>query len=176
MAAVAGAQFVGTLDVDGDGKDDIVWGAQHRSETELALEPHVLRWETGKLVEGGIEEQTRQVLTNIKNVLEAAGSGLDLVVKTTVFLKNMSEFPRMNAVYGDLLEVNPATADIPVEVSTLILIQPGKLEPIERFRLDWNDSPANTLYIRGLLEPGAFVMERGMLMGIKERVERAAAG
>ncbi|MFO1472980.1 MAG: Gldg family protein [Turneriella sp.] len=43
---------------------------------------------------------------------------------------------RMNAVYGDLLEVNPATADIPVEVSTLIIVQPGKLEPIERFRLD----------------------------------------
>jgi hypothetical protein len=43
---------------------------------------------------------------------------------------------------------------------------------IERFRLDWNPSPLNTLYMRGLLEPGSFIMERGMLLGIKERVER----
>jgi 2-iminobutanoate/2-iminopropanoate deaminase len=75
---------------------------------------------TGKLVEGGVEEQTRQVLTNIKNVLEAAGSGLGLVVKTTVFLKNMSEFPRMNAVYAEFFPTEPparttiAAAELPL--------------------------------------------------------------
>jgi len=60
---------------------------------QLGLDPA-----TGELVEGGIQAQTRQALTNIKNVLEAAGSGLEYVVKTTVFLKDMGEFALMNAV------------------------------------------------------------------------------
>jgi hypothetical protein len=46
-----GAQFVGPLDVDGDGKDEIIWGAQHRGDNELALEVHALRWDAGKLAE-----------------------------------------------------------------------------------------------------------------------------
>ena len=56
---------------------------------------------TGNLVEGGIGAQTRQVLGNLKAVLEAAGSGLDRVVKATVFLKNMSDFGAMNEVYAE---------------------------------------------------------------------------
>lgn len=56
---------------------------------------------TGKLVEGGIEEQTRQALVNLKNILEAAGSSLDNVLKTTVFLQDINEFGRMNAVYAE---------------------------------------------------------------------------
>ncbi len=63
--------------------------------------------ETGNVVEGGIENETRQTLTNIKNVLEAAGSSMDLVVKTTVFLRDMSEFTRMNAVYAEFFPNNP---------------------------------------------------------------------
>lgn len=55
---------------------------------------------TGKLVDGGIQAQTRQALTNLKAVLEAAGSGLGQVIKTTVFLQNIAEFAQMNEVYG----------------------------------------------------------------------------
>ncbi len=82
-------------------------------------------------MDGGVEAQTRQVLTNIKNVLEAAGSSLDLVVKTTVFLKSMSDFPRMNAVYAEFFPTEPparttvAAAELPlnalVEIEAIAL-------------------------------------------------------
>jgi 2-iminobutanoate/2-iminopropanoate deaminase len=55
---------------------------------------------TGTLVEGGIAEQTHQVLKNLRAVLQAAGSDLDRAVKTTVFLKSMDSFVAMNEVYG----------------------------------------------------------------------------
>lgn len=55
---------------------------------------------TGQFVPGGIEEQTEQVLKNLSAVLEAAGSSLDRVIKTTVFLADMQEFAAMNEVYG----------------------------------------------------------------------------
>lgn len=62
---------------------------------------------TMEFVAGGIEEQTRQVITNLKNVLEAAGSSLSKVVKTTVFLKDMNDFAKMNAVYAEFFSENP---------------------------------------------------------------------
>ena len=62
---------------------------------------------TGQIVEGGIAEQTVRVLENLKAVLEAAGSSLDGVLKTTVFLKDMAEFAPMNEVYGRYFHVNP---------------------------------------------------------------------
>ena len=62
--------------------------------------------ETGQLVEGGIKTQTQQALKNLKAVLEAAGSNLGLVVKTTVFLKNINEFGLMNEVYGTFFTEN----------------------------------------------------------------------
>lgn len=62
---------------------------------------------TGQIVEGGIAEQTARVLENLKAVLEAAGSSLDGVLKTTVFLKDMAEFAPMNEVYGRYFHVNP---------------------------------------------------------------------
>ena len=62
---------------------------------------------TGQLVEGGIAEQTARVLENLKAVLDAAGSSLDRVLKTTVFLKDMAEFAPMNEVYGRYFHVNP---------------------------------------------------------------------
>lgn len=49
-----------------------------------------------------VEDQTRQVIANLKNVLEAAGSGLDKVVKTTVFIADMNDFAAVNAVYAEL--------------------------------------------------------------------------
>ncbi|MFT3744099.1 MAG: RidA family protein [Pyrinomonadaceae bacterium] len=55
---------------------------------------------TGTLVEGGIEAQTEQVLKNIEAVLKAAGSSLEDVVKTTVFLTDLNDFAKMNEVYG----------------------------------------------------------------------------
>jgi 2-iminobutanoate/2-iminopropanoate deaminase len=62
---------------------------------------------TGNLVPGGIEAETRQALTNLRNVLVSAGSGLELVVKTIVFLKDISEFSKMNTVYAEFFTVNP---------------------------------------------------------------------
>ncbi len=62
---------------------------------------------TGEIVQGGVEAETRQVLTNLKNVLEAAGTDLAHVVKTTVFLRDMADFPKMNAVYAEFFTENP---------------------------------------------------------------------
>src|SRR5512134_3055840 len=73
---------------------------------------------TGALAEGGIQEQTRQVLENIRAVLEAAGSGLNKVVKTTVFLQNMDDFATMNEVYGSFFPEKPP-ARTTVEVARL---------------------------------------------------------
>lgn len=63
--------------------------------------------ETGELIAANVESQTRQVLTNLKNVLEAAGTSLEKVVKTTVFLRDMADFPKMNAIYGEFFPANP---------------------------------------------------------------------
>lgn len=62
---------------------------------------------TGEFVAGGIEEQTEQVLKNLSAVLEAAGSGLGSVIKTTVFLADMQEFTAMNGVYGKFFGQEP---------------------------------------------------------------------
>ncbi len=63
--------------------------------------------ETGNIIEGGIENETRQTLTNIKNILEEAGSSMRQVVKTTVFLIDMAEFTKMNAVYAEFFKEDP---------------------------------------------------------------------
>ena len=62
---------------------------------------------TGKLVEGGIEQETRQTLLNLAGVLEAADSSLDKVVKTTVFLKNWGDFQTMNQIYVEFFAKDP---------------------------------------------------------------------
>ncbi len=62
---------------------------------------------TTELVEGGVEAQTRQALTNLKNVLESADSGLNFIVKTSVFLQSMDDFAAMNAVYSEFFPENP---------------------------------------------------------------------
>jgi 2-iminobutanoate/2-iminopropanoate deaminase len=87
---------------------------------------------TGDLIEGGVEEQTRQALTNISAVLEAAGSSVSKVVKTTVFLKDMGDFPKMNSIYAEFFGENPparstiAVAGLPkgasVEIEAVALI------------------------------------------------------
>ena len=72
----------------------------------------------GVLVEGGIEEQARQVLRNLEAILVAGGSSLGSVLKTTVFIKDMNDFPKVNEIYAEVFgEHKPARAT--VEVSRL---------------------------------------------------------
>ncbi|MEK6575206.1 MAG: RidA family protein, partial [Chloroflexota bacterium] len=80
---------------------------------QIALDPA-----TGELAGATIEEQTRRALTNLMAVLEAAGSGLGKVVKTTVFLANLADFAKMNAVYGEFFPGNPP-ARTTVQVAAL---------------------------------------------------------
>jgi 2-iminobutanoate/2-iminopropanoate deaminase len=77
---------------------------------QIGLDP-----KTNNLVEGGIEAETRQVLTNLSNVLEAGNSCFCQVVKTTVFMKDMSDFAKMNAIYGEFFKDNfPARSTVQV--------------------------------------------------------------
>lgn len=69
---------------------------------QIGFEPSTM-----EIVKGGIEAETRQALTNLKNILEAAGSGLEHVVKTLVFLQDMADFPKMNAIYTEYFPENP---------------------------------------------------------------------
>lgn len=63
--------------------------------------------ESGNIIEGGIDYETRQALLNIKHILEDAGSSLDWVVKTTVYLRDMADFSRMNMIYAEFFIENP---------------------------------------------------------------------
>ncbi|MFV1857817.1 MAG: RidA family protein [Anaerolineales bacterium] len=63
--------------------------------------------DAGSLVEGGVAAETRQALANLSKVLEAGGSSLDRVVKTTVFMTNLQEFATMNEVYGEVFAADP---------------------------------------------------------------------
>jgi len=88
---------------------------------------------TGEIVAGGIKEQTRQVLENLKAILEAGGSNLACVVKTTVFLKDMNEFAAMNEVYGQYFGENPPARstvevgrlpkDVRVEIEAVAIVE-----------------------------------------------------
>ena len=73
---------------------------------------------TGSFVEGGVKEQARQSLTNVKAILEEAGLTLDNVVKTTVFLADMNDFADVNAVYAEFF-AEPYPARSAVAVKTL---------------------------------------------------------
>jgi 2-iminobutanoate/2-iminopropanoate deaminase len=80
---------------------------------QIAIDPA-----TGSVVSGGIAEQTERVLKNLQAILQAAGTGLDQALKTTVYLKNMSEFAAMNEVYGKFWKSAPP-ARATVEVARL---------------------------------------------------------
>jgi 2-iminobutanoate/2-iminopropanoate deaminase len=80
---------------------------------QIAIDPA-----TGELKMGTIEEQTRLVLTNMKAVIEAAGSSFDKVVKCTVFLQDMNDFTQMNEVYGEFFKP-PYPARAAVQVARL---------------------------------------------------------
>ena len=97
---------------------------------QIALDPATM-----EIVSGGIEAETRQVLNNLKYVLEAANSGMNYVVKTTVFLRDMADFPKMNAIYAEFFSENPparstvAVATLPknvaVEIEAVALLVPA---------------------------------------------------
>jgi 2-iminobutanoate/2-iminopropanoate deaminase len=70
---------------------------------------------TGEVVPGGVEAETRQALTNLKYILEAAGASLENVVKTTVFLRDINDFAKMNGVYAEFFTANyPARSAVQV--------------------------------------------------------------
>ncbi len=73
---------------------------------------------SGEFVVGGIEAETRQALTNVKNILEAAEASMADVVKTTVFLRDMNDFAKMNAVYAEFFS-EPYPARSAVQVAAL---------------------------------------------------------
>ena len=92
---------------------------------------------TGTLVEGGIEEQTEQVIKNLAAILEAAGSDLTKVIKTTCFLKNIGDFAAFNAVYEKYFTSKPARSCVEVAA-----IPKGALVEIELI------AEGNTGYMR----------------------------
>ena len=81
---------------------------------------------TGKLIEGGVEEQTRRVMDNLAAVLAEGGCSLADVVKTTIFLKSMDDFAKVNEVYAGYFKENPPAratvqvAKLPLDVSVEI--------------------------------------------------------
>ena len=92
----------------------VIHGAVVYCSGQIPIDPA-----TGALVEGEIESQTRQVIDNLRAVLDAAGSSLERVLRTTVYLTDMSVFPRVNAVYQELFHGEPAPARSTVEVAGL---------------------------------------------------------
>ena len=89
--------------------------------------------ETNTLVEGDVTVQARQAIGNLKNLIEASGSSMDKVVKTTVFIKDMNDFGKINDIYKDFF-----TSDFParscVEVARLpkdVLIEIEAIAPVE---------------------------------------------
>ena len=81
---------------------------------QIAIDPP-----TGQLMLGSIEEETHRVLQNLRAILEAGGSSLEKVLKATVFVKDMNQFGRINAVYGEYFKPEFAPARETVQVSEL---------------------------------------------------------
>ncbi|MBW2417511.1 MAG: reactive intermediate/imine deaminase [Deltaproteobacteria bacterium] len=94
---------------------------------QIPLDP-----ESGEMVGGEIEDQARRVLANLRAVLEAAGSSMAQVLKTTVYLTDLSLFPRVNAVYAEHFGSDPAPARATVEVSALPLGAGIEIDAIAR--------------------------------------------
>ncbi len=83
---------------------------------QIALDPS-----TGKLVDGDVEAQAHQALTNLRAVVEAGGSSMDKVIKTTVYLVDMADYPKVNAVYLQYFPEGPRPARSAVAVAGLPL-------------------------------------------------------
>ena len=91
---------------------------------QIGIDPAV-----GKVVEGGVAEQTKQIFSNIKNVLAEAGGILDDIVKVTVFLKNMDDFSLVNSIYAEYF-TRPYPARSAVQVAKLPLDVDIEIETI----------------------------------------------
>ena len=88
---------------------------------------------TGNVAEGGVEGQTKQVLENLKALLEDAGSGFDKVIKTTVFIKDMNQFGKINEIYASYftsaqparstVEVARLPKDVLVEIECIAIVE-----------------------------------------------------
>jgi 2-iminobutanoate/2-iminopropanoate deaminase len=76
--------------------------------------------ETGKIIDGDIEAQTRQVLQNLSHVLDSAGSSLTHIVKTTIFVTDLADFSTINKVYGEFFVADPPARST-VQVAALPL-------------------------------------------------------
>lgn len=77
---------------------------------QIALDPA-----SGEMLQGTVEEETRQVMENLRGVLEAAGTGFERVVKTTIYLTDIADFPAVNQVYASFFdELKPARATVGV--------------------------------------------------------------
>jgi 2-iminobutanoate/2-iminopropanoate deaminase len=87
---------------------------------------------SGRLVDGGVEEQTRRVLANLRAVLEAAGTTLDGVLRTTIYLTDLAHFPRVNAVYAEHFAAEPRPARATVQVAALPLGAAVEIDAIAR--------------------------------------------
>ncbi len=81
---------------------------------QIPLDP-----KTGELVAGDIEAQTERVLDNLRAVLAAAGTTLDQVVKTTVYLTDLAAFPRMNEIYARYFDTDPSPARVTIQAAAL---------------------------------------------------------
>jgi len=87
---------------------------------------------TGRIVPGGIEDQTRRVLDNLRAVLEASGASLADVVRTTIYLVDLGVFPRVNAVYAGYFAASPRPARSTVQVAALPLGAQVEIDAIAR--------------------------------------------
>ncbi len=76
---------------------------------QIAINP-----ETNELISGDIEVQAKQVMNNLRAVLEAAGSSLDNAIKITVYLSDMNDFEKLNKIYGEYFHTNPARSTVQV--------------------------------------------------------------
>lgn len=96
---------------------------------QIPLDPH-----SGKLVEGEIEAQTERVLANLEAVLSAAGSGLESVLRTTIYVTDLSLFARVNAVYARAFAHQPAPARATLQVAALPLGAQIEIDAIAALR------------------------------------------
>ena len=87
---------------------------------------------TGKVVEGDVEAQTRRVIANLRAVLEAGGSGLRQALKVTIYLTDLADFARVNALYAEAFDGNPAPARATVQVAALPLGVAVEMDAIAR--------------------------------------------
>lgn len=94
----------------------VAYGGMVYVSGQIPLDPA-----TGELAAQDIEAQTRQVLANLRAVLEAAGSSLDAVLRTTIYLVDLAHFPHVNAIYAEHFSSKPAPARATVQVAALPL-------------------------------------------------------